>query len=48
VSALRFVCDAGVALARKPAPHFGTIARFSIPKIDETLRPFASSEITKR
>jgi hypothetical protein len=33
-------CDAGVTRARKPAPHFGTIARFSIPKIDETRRPF--------
>jgi amidase len=38
---LSVACDAGVAQACKPAPHFGTIARFSIPKIDATPRPFA-------
>ena len=37
---LSVACDAGVAQACKPAPHFGTIARFSIPKIDATPRPF--------
>jgi acetamidase/formamidase len=25
-----------------PAPHFGTIARFSIPKIDATPAPFSA------
>ena len=30
---LSVACDAGVAQACKPAPGFGTIARFSIPKI---------------
>jgi amidase len=30
---LSVACDAGVAQACKPAPQFGTIARFSIPKI---------------
>jgi amidase len=39
---LSVACDAGVAQACKPAPHFGTIARFSIPKIDATPSPFAS------
>ena len=34
-------CDAGVAQACKPAPHFGTIARFSIPKLDATPAPFS-------
>jgi amidase len=38
---LSVACDAGVAQACKPAPHFGTIARFSIPKIDATPQPFA-------
>jgi amidase len=38
---LSVACDAGVAQACKPAPHFGTIARFSIPKIDATPTPFA-------
>ena len=38
---LSVACDAGVAQACKPAPGgFGTIARFSIPKIDATPRPF--------
>jgi amidase len=37
---LSVACDAGVAQACKPAPDFGTIARFSIPKIDATPRPF--------
>ena len=31
---LSVACDAGVAQACKPAAGFGTIARFSIPKID--------------
>jgi amidase len=40
---LSVACDAGVAQACKPAPGgFGTIARFSIPKIDATPQPFAS------
>jgi amidase len=39
---LSVACDAGVAQACKPAPGFGTIARFSIPKIDACPRPFAS------
>jgi amidase len=39
---LSVACDAGVAQACKPAPGaFGTIARFSIPKISATPRPFA-------
>jgi amidase len=38
---LSVACDAGVAQACKPAPHFGTIARFEIPKIDATPGPFA-------
>jgi amidase len=37
---LSVACDAGVAQACKPAPDFGTIARFSIPKIDATPQPF--------
>jgi len=37
---LSVACDAGVAQACKPAPGFGTIARFSIPKIDACPRPF--------
>jgi amidase len=37
---LSVACDAGVAQACKPAPHFGTIARFAIPKIEATPRPF--------
>jgi amidase len=39
---LSVACDAGVAQACKPAPHFGTIARFEIPKLDATPRPFAA------
>jgi amidase len=39
---LSVACDAGVAQACKPAPGgFGTIARFSIPKLDATPAPFA-------
>ena len=37
---LSVACDAGVAQACKPAPQFGTIARFSIPKIEAAPRPF--------
>jgi amidase len=38
---LSVACDAGVAQACKPAPGgFGTIARFSIPKIEATPGPF--------
>jgi amidase len=37
---LSVACDAGVAQACKPAPQFGTIARFSIPKIDACPAPF--------
>jgi amidase len=39
---LSVACDAGVAQACKPAPGFGTIARFSIPKIDACPAPFAA------
>jgi amidase len=39
---LSVACDAGVAQACKPAPGFGTIARFAIPKIEATPRPFRS------
>jgi amidase len=39
---LSVACDAGVAQACKPAPHFGTIARFEIPKIDATPGPFSA------
>src|ERR671937_278505 len=35
-------CDAGVAQACKPAPQFGTIARFSIPKLAACPAPFAT------
>jgi amidase len=38
---LSVACDAGVAQACKPAPHFGTIAKFQIPKIDACPQPFA-------
>jgi amidase len=38
---LSVACDAGVAQACKPAPQFGTIARFSIPKIAACPAPFA-------
>jgi amidase len=37
---LSVACDAGVAQACKPAPQFGTIARFTIPKLDATPTPF--------
>ena len=37
---LSVACDAGIAQACKPAPGFGTIARFSIPKLDCTPSPF--------
>ena len=37
---LSVACDAGVAQACKPAEGFGTIARFSIPKIDACPAPF--------
>ena len=37
---LSVACDAGIAQACKPAPGFGTIARFAIPKIEATPRPF--------
>jgi amidase len=40
---LSVACDAGVAQACKPAPGgFGTIARFTIPKLDATPAPFAA------
>jgi amidase len=39
---LSVACDAGVAQGCKPAPGFGTIARFSIPKIDACPQPFAA------
>src|SRR3954465_13264255 len=39
---LSVACDAGVAQARKPAPQFGTIGRFSIPKIPACPGPFAA------
>jgi amidase len=41
---LSVACDAGVAQACKPAPGFGTIARFSIPKIEATPGPFRAPE----
>lgn len=37
---LSVACDAGLAQACKPAPGFGTIARFTIPKLDATPQPF--------
>jgi amidase len=40
---LSVACDAGVAQACKPAPQFGTIARFTIPKLDATPAPFRAS-----
>src|SRR6476619_650743 len=40
---LSVACDAGVAQACKPAPQFGTIARFSIPRIAACPGPFATS-----
>jgi amidase len=39
---LSVACDAGVAQACKPAPGFGTIARFVIPKLEATPGPFRS------
>ncbi len=39
---LSVACDAGVAQACKPAPGFGTIARFAIPKLDASPGPFRS------
>jgi amidase len=39
---LSVACDAGVAQACKPAPQFGTIARFTIPALDATPAPFRS------
>jgi amidase len=39
---LSVACDAGVAQACKPAPQFGTIGRFSIPKIAACPAPFAA------
>jgi amidase len=41
---LSVACDAGIAQACKPAPQFGTIARFSIPKIDACPVPFLRSD----
>ncbi|HYZ77253.1 MAG TPA: acetamidase/formamidase family protein, partial [Gaiellaceae bacterium] len=41
---LSVACDAGVAQACKPAPQFGTIARFSIPKLDATPGPFRPTD----
>jgi hypothetical protein len=41
---LSVACDAGVARACKPAPDFGTIARFAILKLDATPRPFRVEE----
>ena len=37
---LSVACDAGVAQACKPTEGFGTIARFSIPKIGACPGPF--------
>ena len=37
---LSVACDAGIAQACKPAEGFGTIARFSIPKIEACPAPF--------
>ena len=38
---LSVACDAGIAQGCKPAPGFGAIARFSIPRIDACPGPFA-------
>src|SRR6184192_1895190 len=38
---LSVACDAGVAQACKPAPRFGTIARFTIPNIEACPAPFS-------
>src|SRR3954465_3397207 len=40
---LSVACDAGVAQACKPAPGFGTIARFAIPKIGACPGAFSST-----
>jgi amidase len=40
---LSVACDAGVAQACKPAPQFGTIARFTIPALDATPTPFRTA-----
>ncbi|HEY2371071.1 MAG TPA: acetamidase/formamidase family protein [Gaiellaceae bacterium] len=40
---LSVACDVGVVQACKPAPGFGTIARFTIPKIDACPKPFVQS-----
>jgi amidase len=40
---LSVACDAGVAQACKPAPQFGTIARFTIPALDATPAPFRTA-----
>jgi amidase len=40
---LSVACDAGVAQGCKPAAGFGTIARFTIPKIDACPGPFVQS-----
>src|SRR5437588_5687408 len=40
---LSVACDAGVAQACKPAPQFGTTARFTIPKLDATPAPFRAA-----
>jgi hypothetical protein len=37
---LSVACDAGIAQGCKPAPGFGTIARFSMPKLDATPQRF--------
>jgi amidase len=37
---LSVACDAGIAQACRPAPGFGAIARFSIPKIEACPAPF--------
>jgi amidase len=39
---LSVACDVGVAQACKPCEGFGTIARFTIPKIDACPAPFAA------
>jgi amidase len=40
---LSVACDVGVAQACKPAPQFGKISRFSIPKIAACPAPFSGS-----
>jgi amidase len=40
---LSVACDAGIAQACRPAPDFGAIARFSIPKLEATPGPFAGA-----